>query len=104
MGYSACFGGPLFNTLLGLGLSWTISAVQSDDYRTKIRTSDMMPGCLAFLLASLFTSIIYLNLVGFLARRSYGLLLYSVYFVFILINFLSEIHFVHPLGTDHRDD
>ncbi|XP_011305559.1 sodium/potassium/calcium exchanger 6, mitochondrial-like [Fopius arisanus] len=104
MGYSACFGGPLFNTLLGLGLTWTVSTISKSDYRTKIRTSDMMPGCLAFLLCTLVSSLIYLNTVGFRARKSYGFLLYSIYFVFMLVNFLSEIHYIHPLGTDHRED
>ncbi|XP_063995637.1 mitochondrial sodium/calcium exchanger protein-like [Diachasmimorpha longicaudata] len=104
MGYSACFGGPLFNTLLGLGLTWTISTLGKSDYRTKIRTSDMMPGCLAFLLCTLISSLIYLNTVGFRARKSYGFLLFSIYGVFILVNFLSEIHYIHPLGTDHRED
>ncbi|KAF7990287.1 hypothetical protein HCN44_000092 [Aphidius gifuensis] len=104
MGYSACFGGPMFNTLLGLGLTWTISAFNHPNYQTKIRSSDMMPGCLAFLLCSLIASFIYLNIVGFIARRSYGFLLYSLYFTFIFINLLSEIHFIHPLGTDHHED
>ncbi|XP_043269137.1 mitochondrial sodium/calcium exchanger protein-like [Venturia canescens] len=104
MGYSACFGGPLFNTLLGLGLSWALAAARHDNYRTKIRTSDMMPGCLTFLLASLIASLIYLNVTGFLARRSYGYLLFSLYAVFLFINILSEVHFIHPLGTDHRDN
>lgn len=104
MGYSACFGGPLFNTLLGLGLSWAMAAARHDNYRTKIRTSDMMPGCLTFLLASLVGSLIYLNISGFSARRSYGYILFSLYAVFLLINILSEVHYIHPLGTDHRDD
>ncbi|XP_074102738.1 mitochondrial sodium/calcium exchanger protein [Cotesia typhae] len=102
MGYSACFGGPLFNTLVGLGLHWTYTALQHHDYRTYIINSDMMPGCLAFLLCSLATSFLYLNITGFSVRQSYGYLLISIYLVFMLINFLSEIKFIHPLGADHR--
>ncbi|XP_057326769.1 mitochondrial sodium/calcium exchanger protein-like isoform X4 [Microplitis mediator] len=102
MGYSACFGGPLFNTLVGLGLNWSFTALRHSDYRTKIINSDMMPGCLAFLLCSLITSTIYLNITGFAVRHSYGYLLYSIYFVFMLINILSEIKFIHPLGADHK--
>ncbi|XP_053593405.1 mitochondrial sodium/calcium exchanger protein [Microplitis demolitor] len=102
MGYSACFGGPLFNTLVGLGLNWSFTALRHSDYRTKIINSDMMPGCLAFLLCSLITSTIYLNITGFAVRHSYGYLLYSIYFVFMLINILSEIKFIHPLGADHQ--
>ncbi|KAK0097252.1 hypothetical protein PV326_002781 [Microctonus aethiopoides] len=56
MGYSACFGGPMFNTLLGLGLTWTIAAAHQPGYETEIRTSAMMHGCLAFLLCSLMCS------------------------------------------------
>ncbi|XP_043498864.1 mitochondrial sodium/calcium exchanger protein-like [Polistes fuscatus] len=84
MGYAACFGGPIFNTLLGLGLTYGISAASSPDLRTKIRVSNMAPGCLTFLLCSLLTTIIYLNITGAM--------------------FLSEFHVIHPLGIDHRAD
>ncbi|XP_036147470.1 mitochondrial sodium/calcium exchanger protein-like [Monomorium pharaonis] len=104
MGYAACFGGPMFNTLLGLGLTYGIAAATDPEQQTKIRISDMAPGCLAFLLCSLVATIIYLNITGATARRSYGGLLYSIYFAFILIQFLSELHVIHPLGTDHRPD
>ncbi|EZA57273.1 Sodium/potassium/calcium exchanger, partial [Ooceraea biroi] len=104
MGYAACFGGPMFNTLLGLGLTYGIAAAADPEQQTKIRISDMAPGCLAFLLCSLVATIIYLNITGAVARRSYGGLLYSIYFAFILIQFLSELHVIHPLGTDHRPD
>ncbi|CAL1677970.1 unnamed protein product [Lasius platythorax] len=104
MGYAACFGGPMFNTLLGLGLTYGIASAADPEQHTKIRISDMAPGCLAFLLCSLVATIIYLNITGAIARRSYGGLLYSLYFAFILIQFLSELHVIHPLGTDHRPD
>ncbi|TGZ51946.1 Sodium/potassium/calcium exchanger 6 [Temnothorax longispinosus] len=104
MGYAACFGGPMFNTLLGLGLTYGIAAATDPEQQTKIRISDMAPGCLAFLLCSLVATIIYLNITGATVRRSYGGLLYSIYFAFILIQFLSEFHVIHPLGTDHRPD
>lgn len=104
MGYAACFGGPMFNTLLGLGLTYGIATATDPEQQTKIRISDMAPGCLAFLLCSLVATIIYLNITGAIVRRSYGGLLYSIYFAFILIQFLSELHVIHPLGTDHRPD
>ncbi|XP_066601622.1 mitochondrial sodium/calcium exchanger protein-like [Prorops nasuta] len=104
MGYAACFGGPMFNTLLGLGLTYGVAAASSPDHAVKIRISDMAPGCIAFLLCSLLISIIYLNATGAFARRSYGYLLYSIYFIFLLFQFLSELHVIHPLGTDHRSD
>ncbi|KAK0179059.1 hypothetical protein PV327_007884 [Microctonus hyperodae] len=104
MGYSACFGGPMFNTLLGLGLPWTISTVHQPDYEMEIRTSEMMHGCLAFLLCSLMCSVLYLNIMDFVARRSYGFLLYTIYFTFMLITFLSEIRVMHPIGTNVHEN
>ncbi|XP_020290587.1 sodium/potassium/calcium exchanger 6, mitochondrial-like isoform X2 [Pseudomyrmex gracilis] len=104
MGYAACFGGPMFNTLLGLGLKYSIATATDPEQQTKIRISDMAPGCLAFLLCSLVATVLYLNITGAIARQSYGGLLYSIYFSFILIQFLSELHVIHPLGTDHRPD
>lgn len=102
MGFAACFGGPMFNTLLGLGLTFSIGAAKAKGYEIYIRISDMAPGCLAFLFGSLLSSLVYLSTTGFLARRSYGFLLYTIYISFMIICFLSEIHFMHPLGTDHR--
>ncbi|XP_076752488.1 mitochondrial sodium/calcium exchanger protein [Xylocopa sonorina] len=104
MGYAACFGGPMFNTLLGLGLTYGLDASKREQRRASMRMSDMAPGCLAFLLCSLISTVIYLNITGSVARRSYGYLLYSIYFAFILIQFLSEFKLIHPLGTDHRPD
>lgn len=104
MGYAACFGGPMFNTLLGLGLTYGIAAAADPEQQTKIRISDMAPGCIAFLLCSLIATVIYFNITGAVARRSYGYLLYSFYFAFLLMQFLSEFHVIHPLGTDHRPD
>nr|XP_050844160.1 mitochondrial sodium/calcium exchanger protein-like isoform X1 [Vespula vulgaris] len=104
IGYAACFASPIFNTLLGLGLTYGIAAASSSDLKTKIRVSNMAPGCLTFLFCSLLTTIIYMNITAATARRSYGYLLYSLYLAFILIQFLSEFHVIHPLGTDHRAD
>ncbi|XP_076389726.1 mitochondrial sodium/calcium exchanger protein isoform X2 [Megachile rotundata] len=102
MGYAACFGGPMFNTLLGLGLTYGRAACKSPDLYTTMRMSDMAPGATAFLLCSLIVTIIYLNITGAIARRSYGYTLYSIYFAFMLIQFFSEFKLIHPLGTDHR--
>ncbi|XP_034174115.1 mitochondrial sodium/calcium exchanger protein isoform X2 [Osmia lignaria lignaria] len=102
MGYAACFGGPMFNTLLGLGLTYGRAAVNYPNLYTKMRMSDMAPGCIAFLLCSLLVTIIYLNITGAIARRSYGYTLYCIYFSFMMIQFLSEFKVIHPLGTDHR--
>lgn len=104
MGYAACFGGPMFNTLLGLGLTYGVEAAKDPNCLTMMRLSDMAPGCLAFLVCSLLTSIIYMNITGSIARKSYGFLLYSIYFSFLIIQFLSELHIIHPLGIDHRPD
>lgn len=102
MGYAACFGGPMFNTLLGLGLTYGRAAFNHPNFYTQMRMSDMAPGCIAFLLCSLLVTIIYLNITGAIARRSYGYTLYCIYFSFMMIQFLSEFKVIHPLGTDHR--
>ncbi|XP_011499811.1 PREDICTED: sodium/potassium/calcium exchanger 6, mitochondrial-like [Ceratosolen solmsi marchali] len=104
MGFSACFGGPMFNTLMGLGLNYGISAAHSQELFVRVRTSNMAPGCLLFLFCSLLCSIVYLNATGFNARKSYGYLLFTLYGIYLFINGLSEIKFIHPLGTDHRPD
>ncbi|XP_076672282.1 mitochondrial sodium/calcium exchanger protein [Andrena cerasifolii] len=104
MGFAACFGGPMFNTLLGLGLTYGIAAAGEPYRQMDMRMSDMAPGCLAFLLCSLLITIAYFNITGAVARKSYGYVLYSIYLAFILVQFLSELHVIHPLGTDHRPE
>ncbi|XP_048513440.1 mitochondrial sodium/calcium exchanger protein-like [Athalia rosae] len=104
MGYAACFGGPLFNTLLGMGLTYSLAAAQEDNLRAHVRASAMGPGCIAFLLTSLTASACYLLTTGCVARRSYGFMLYTIYFMFVVMCILAEINVIHPMGSDHRDE
>lgn len=87
-----------------MGLTYGLAAAQNDDWRAHVRASAMGPGCIAFLLCSLTASACYLTTSGYIARRSYGLMLYTIYFMFLVICVLSEARVIHPLGSDHRDE
>lgn len=89
MGFSACYGAPLLNTLLGLGISFTIVCTQlgqsvpvSFNYLNLIMT--------VFLGASLVVVLIYLPLVKFQANKWLGLVLLTVYLAFVTTAVLQE--------------
>jgi hypothetical protein len=45
---------------------------------------------------------LYFKATGFIARKSYGYLLFTIYGAFLLVSRLCETKFVHLLGADHR--
>uniref|UniRef100_T1J5C5 Sodium/calcium exchanger membrane region domain-containing protein n=1 Tax=Strigamia maritima TaxID=126957 RepID=T1J5C5_STRMM len=90
MGISACFGGPLFNLLMGLGVSFTTAIYHS---QTKVfevifeRTTKIL---ISFLFASLISSLVIVPCVKFDLKRWYGLYLYSLYAIFLVVITLNE--------------
>lgn len=90
MSFSACFGGPLFNILCGVGLSCTIAIIKNNrPVRVKF-TSEQAVVC-AGLLCSLSISLIVIPLRGFKMTKSYGVVLISLYFAFLLIAILTGV-------------
>lgn len=109
MGFSACFGGPLFNLLLGIGLPFTIQLLQGETstislgiefipiqllltsiYYSHLVCSKMTLVLSAGLVFSLSFSFIVLPIRKFYASKVYGVILVLFYLVFLVICIVIE--------------
>lgn len=88
MGISACFGGPLFNILLGVGIPFTFQCIT--DGEVKINRSFLQDVLAFFVGFSLVCTIIFIPLNKFYFSRKYGIFLIMVYVVFLTVCILIE--------------
>ncbi|XP_071479928.1 mitochondrial sodium/calcium exchanger protein-like [Diadema antillarum] len=84
MGMSACFGGPMFNMLLGIGISCTITTIRDNGSFTLV-TNDVQYVLAAGLAVSLLSSMILMVAMRFRANRFYGVYLYALYAVVLIV-------------------
>ncbi|KAG8908711.1 hypothetical protein FRC01_007275 [Tulasnella sp. 417] len=90
MGFSACFGGPMLNMLIGIGVSGTILLHQKSqpyyeiDFSTTLLVSSV--GLLTLLLATL----IFVPLNGYLLSKRWGIFLICCYIVIMTTNVVVE--------------
>lgn len=88
IGISACFGGPLFNLLLGIGIPFTIATIKKGDYELSITLEEYVLA--GFLALSLLTSLIVVPLSKFRMSRPYGVGLIVLYVIFLVVALLTE--------------
>lgn len=88
IGISACFGGPLFNLLLGIGIPFTIATIKKGDYELSITLEEYVLA--GFLALSLLTSLIVVPLSKFRMSRPYGIGLIVLYVIFLVVALLTE--------------
>jgi len=88
MGISACFGGPLFNILLGVGIPFTFQCLK--DGEIMIKQSFLQDVLALFVAISLVSSIIFVPLNKFYFSRRYGIYLIGLYVVFLVTCILIE--------------
>ncbi|XP_078600082.1 mitochondrial sodium/calcium exchanger protein-like isoform X1 [Branchiostoma floridae x Branchiostoma japonicum] len=91
MGVSACFGGPLFNMLMGIGISCTIATIKSpngwDFPLNRTLLQSVLAGSLGF---SLLSSLILIPASKFKVGRWYGIYLIVVYIAFLGLALATE--------------
>jgi sodium/potassium/calcium exchanger 6 len=90
MGFSACFGGPMLNILLGVGLSGTYVIRQTGrDYQLTFSTTLFVSsiGLLILLLAT----VLFVPWNGYMLSRSWGIFLIGSYTVLMTINVITEV-------------
>jgi len=91
MAVSACFGGPLLNMLLGIGISCTVATVKQG-YAISLRhRSHQYQISAGFLAASLSSSAIIIPLMGFKVPRIYGLYLIVLYVTYIVVSVVNQV-------------
>ncbi|KAI0697966.1 Sodium/calcium exchanger protein-domain-containing protein [Cytidiella melzeri] len=91
MGFSACFGGPMLNILLGIGISGTyiISKSSEDHYPLAFNTTLLVTsaGLLGFLVATL----IFVPWNKYFLPRSWGIALIVAYICLMTANIVIEV-------------
>ena len=102
MAIAGCFAGPMFNMLVGLGLSTTIATLREGSISLG-NDSSTVNLSFAMLLLSLVSSMIVVPMSGFRFKRPYGIVLILVYFVFLAVTILLQtgavkFHFFGPDG------
>ena len=90
MGFAACFGGPMLNILLGIGISGTYIIQQTGvPYQLDFSTTLVVSGL--GLLIVLVTTLIFVPLNNYVVTRWWGILLVATYIVLMVINVVVEL-------------
>jgi sodium/potassium/calcium exchanger 6 len=83
-GFSACFGGQLFNLLLGIGLPFSIAILGAGGAPLPLRFNRLTLTLSVGLAVSLLFSFLVLPLLRFRASRLYGAGLLGIYVAFLV--------------------
>ncbi|KAJ3734244.1 Sodium/calcium exchanger protein-domain-containing protein [Lentinula guzmanii] len=90
MGFSACFGGPMLNILLGVGISGSYIISQTSEPYQLHFGSTLLVSTIG-LLALLAVTIIVVPLNGYFLTRSWGIFLIACYAALMTINVVVEM-------------
>ncbi|KAG7451140.1 uncharacterized protein BT62DRAFT_926794 [Guyanagaster necrorhizus] len=90
MGFSACFGGPMLNILLGVGISGMyITSHTSEPY--KLNFGKTLLVCTIGLIALLLATLIVVPYNHYVLSRPWGIFLILSYMVIMIINVVVEL-------------
>ncbi|KAG0262502.1 hypothetical protein DFQ27_002298 [Actinomortierella ambigua] len=90
MAFSACFGGPLLNMLLGVGISGTYMTAKTGQ-PIPIEVSPTLLVSLVGVLVTLVAAIVIVPYNNYIMGRRWGWFLLCVYFLCTVINVLVEV-------------
>ncbi|KZT22363.1 hypothetical protein NEOLEDRAFT_1119658 [Neolentinus lepideus HHB14362 ss-1] len=91
MGFSACFGGPMLNMLLGVGISGSYIIHQREQpYNLHFSTTLLVSS--AGLLAMLVLTLLFVPWNGFYLTRRWGVFLILFYTTIMITNIIVETH------------
>ncbi|CAO3634324.1 unnamed protein product [Cunninghamella blakesleeana] len=90
MAMSACFGGPMLNIMLGIGIAATYVTIQRQE-PYKIDVSSTIIVSSISLLIVLISSLVIIPLNGYRMSRVLGYLWISIYIVTMIINLIIEL-------------
>eukprot|EP00158_Paraphelidium_tribonemae_P005315 Partr_v1_DN27275_c0_g1_i1_m38577 putative calcium exchanger len=90
MAIAACFGGPMLNILLGVGVStFYYNVTHTDSYSLKFTRTLSLSA--AGLCVALVSSLIIIPLNSWKGTREYGFFLIGLYFVMMAVNIIIEV-------------
>ncbi|XP_020713997.1 mitochondrial sodium/calcium exchanger protein-like isoform X1 [Ceratitis capitata] len=105
MALAACFGGPLFNSLLAVGSTLLYKTLTDENFEiSEFGEGIMGENCTIFLAISLAILLLAALTTDFYFRPSIGVYVITVYLIFFFYNLLGEFTIIHTYGTDHRMD
>eukprot|EP01095_Lingulamoeba_sp_RSL-Kostka_P000724 TRINITY_DN11007_c0_g1_i1.p1 TRINITY_DN11007_c0_g1~~TRINITY_DN11007_c0_g1_i1.p1 ORF type:complete len:649 (-),score=147.37 TRINITY_DN11007_c0_g1_i1:64-2010(-) len=95
MAIAACFGGPLFNMLVGLGISTVFVNIQHfpNAYNDVILNSNLITS-FSTLIITLIFSLIVVILTKFILKKEYAYCLFIIYLLFTVINLLIQFNVI----------
>ena len=94
MGFSACFGGPMLNILLGVGISGSYIVRQTGEaYPLEFSPSLVVTG--SGLLALLLATLVFVPMNGYFLPRKWGVALVCAYVLLMVANVVVEVRGIH---------
>eukprot|EP00742_Colponemidia_sp_Colp-10_P006777 GILJ01007263.1.p1 GENE.GILJ01007263.1~~GILJ01007263.1.p1 ORF type:complete len:707 (+),score=90.58 GILJ01007263.1:33-2123(+) len=94
MAVTGCFAGPMFNMLIGLGVSLLIATRKVLPNPHPIQTQASLPISFLFLCLSLVSALTIVPFCKFEVRRMYGVWALILYLTYLIINILIETEVV----------
>ncbi|KAG1821132.1 Sodium/calcium exchanger protein-domain-containing protein [Suillus subaureus] len=91
MGFSACFGGPMVNILLGVGISGSYVISQAGGEPYMLHFSSTLLSSILGLLTLLIATLVIVPLNGYVLSRTWGFCLVGAYFVIMGMNIWVEL-------------
>jgi sodium/potassium/calcium exchanger 6 len=92
MAVGACFGGPLLNLLIGVGLASIIKFISEGTIEFKLYFTQVEMVAGLFLLFSLASSlVVVMCLLNFKMRRLYSIYLFLLYIIFLVVAITAEL-------------
>uniref|UniRef100_A0A8C2QHE2 Mitochondrial sodium/calcium exchanger protein n=1 Tax=Cricetulus griseus TaxID=10029 RepID=A0A8C2QHE2_CRIGR len=96
MAFSACFGGIIFNILVGVGLGCLLQIARNHATEVKLEPDGLLVWVLASALGlSLVFSLVSVPLQCFQLSKTYGLCLLLFYVTFLIVVLLTEFGVIH---------
>ncbi|XP_021087984.1 mitochondrial sodium/calcium exchanger protein isoform X2 [Mesocricetus auratus] len=96
MAFSACFGGIIFNILVGVGLGCLLQIARNHAAEVKLEPDGLLVWVLASALGlSLVFSLVSVPLQCFQLSKAYGLCLLLFYVTFLIVVLLTEFGVIH---------
>jgi sodium/potassium/calcium exchanger 6 len=91
MALAGCYGGPVFNILMGLSTALAIAALQTypHPYPVKLDAACMLS--ILFLYISLISTIVIVTMNNFKIERTFGIYLISLYAVYTVCQSLLVV-------------
>ena len=90
MGFSACFGGPMLNILLGIGITGMVITRQTGEaYPLQFSTTLVITGM--GLLVLLLATLVFVPWNGYFLPRTWGIALIFLYTCLMIANVVAEV-------------